>query len=86
MVDEETSLDPRAFALACGILWSLGVAAVGYAARYGWGERWESLIADAYLGYGESDRGIAIGAVWAFFDAGIGGYAFAWLYDRLARV
>lgn len=77
-------LDERAFALACGLLWSLGVAGIGFIARYGWAERWENLLADAYLGYGESATGIAIGAVWAFLDGASGGYAFAWLYNRLS--
>lgn len=77
-------LDATAFALACGVLWSLGVAGIATLARIGWAERWESLLADAYLGYGESPRGIVVGATWAFFDAAFGGYAFAWLYNRLA--
>jgi uncharacterized membrane protein YedE/YeeE len=80
-----TYLDPRAFGLACGLLWAGGVAFIAVIARFGWAERLESLISDAYIGYGESERGIAIGAVWAFFDAAIGGYTFAWLYDRLVR-
>lgn len=80
-----STLDARAFALACGLLWSVGVATIGFVARYGWAERWEKLLEDAYLGYGESASGIAVGAVWAFFDGATGGYAFAWLYNRLAR-
>jgi len=85
MGDDTTGLDARAFALACGLLWSLGVAGIGYAARFGWAERWRRLLADAYVGYDESDAGIAVGALWAFLDGAVGGYAFAWLYDRLAR-
>jgi len=85
MGEHTLRLDARAFALACGLLWSLSVAGIGYAARFGWGERWQRLLADVYVGYGESDEAIAIGALWAFLDGAVGGYAFAWLYDRLAR-
>ena len=80
-----TRLDERAFALACGLLWAMGVASIDFLARYGWGERWEALLADAYVGSGESKRGIVIGALWAFADGFSGGYTFAWLYNRLAQ-
>jgi len=79
-----TSLDSRAFGLACGLLWSVGVLFIGVAARFGWAERWENLLADAYVGYDESASGLLVGGVWAFFDGLIGGYAFARLYDALA--
>lgn len=81
----DTSLDSRAFGLACGLLWSVGVMFIGVAARFGWAERWRKLLSDAYLGYGESARGVLVGGVWAFFDGLVGGYAFARLYDALAR-
>lgn len=80
-----TTLDARAFGLACGLLWSVGVMVIGVAARFGWAERWESLLSDAYVGYDETACGVLVGGVWAFFDGLVGGYAFAWLYDALAR-
>jgi hypothetical protein len=40
-----------------------------------------------YRGYSLTVAGSLIGAVWAFFDALIGGAIFAWLYDFIgARV
>lgn len=78
-------LDARAFALACGLLWAVGVTTIGLLARVGWGERWERMLADVYVGYGESETGLVVGAAWAFADASVGGYALAQLYNRLAR-
>jgi len=80
-----TQLDARAFGLACGALWSGAVVALGLAARVGWGRRWQRLLADVYRGYDETPSGLVIGALWAFFDGGTGGYALARLYDRFSR-
>ncbi|MFB6164364.1 MAG: bacteriophage holin [Haloarculaceae archaeon] len=80
---ETKPLDSRAFGVALGLLWAGGVAALGVMARFGWGERWQQLLGDVYVGYDESLSGLAVGAVWAFFDAFAGGYLLARLYDRL---
>lgn len=78
-------LDVKAFALACGLLWGLGLffltwwmIAVGGAT----GET--TFIGRIYLGYRISPAGSVIGLAWGFFDALIGGAIFAWLYNRLA--
>lgn len=81
---EPTKLDSRAFGLACGLLWSGGVVFLGIVARFGWGQRWQQLLADLYRGYDETAMGLVVGALWAFFDGLSGGYAFSWLYNRLA--
>jgi hypothetical protein len=78
-------LDSEAFALACGLLWACGVVGLGLMARFGWGERWERLLADVYKGYGETPEGLLLGGLWAFLDGFAGGYAFAWLYNLLRR-
>jgi len=38
-----------------------------------------------YLGYSLSFFGIIIGMIWAFFDAAIGGFVIAWLYNKLSK-
>ncbi|WP_440991795.1 bacteriophage holin [Haloarchaeobius baliensis] len=81
-----TRLDSSAFGLACGLLWSAAVVLLGITARIGWGRRWERLLADVYRGYDESGSGLLVGALWAFLDGFLGGYAFAALYNRLRRV
>jgi hypothetical protein len=82
-MDTDSSLDARAFGLACGLLWAAGVAFLSLTARVGWGRRWERLLSDVYRGYDETASGLLVGALWAFFDAGVGGYVFAALYNRL---
>lgn len=81
----ETELDSRAFGLACALLWSGAVSLLGLTARFGWGRRWQRLLADLYRGYDETASGLLVGALWAFADGLSGGYAFAWLYNRLRR-
>ena len=85
MTTETTELDVRGFGLACGLLWSGAVVILGITARFGWGKRWQRLLADVYRGYDESTSGLIVGAVWAFIDGLSGGYAFSWLYNRLRR-
>jgi hypothetical protein len=83
MATETTELNARAFGLACASLWSGAVVVLGITARFGWGRRWQRLLADVYKGYDESVSGLIVGALWAFVDGFTGGYLFAWLYDRL---
>ncbi|WP_435344842.1 bacteriophage holin [Haloarchaeobius sp. HRN-SO-5] len=80
---ETSKLDTSAFGLACGLLWSGAVVVLGITARFGWGKRWQRLLADVYRGYDESASGLVVGAVWAFVDGLSGGYAFSSLYNRL---
>lgn len=83
MAIETARLDSRAFGLACGLCWAGGVFALGIMARFGWGRRWERLLADVYRGYNETSSGLVVGALWAFTDGLSGGYVLAWLYNRL---
>ncbi|WP_458190425.1 bacteriophage holin [Haladaptatus sp. NG-WS-4] len=85
MTSETSRLDPWAFGVACGMLWAGAVVVLGLTARIGWGKRWERLLADVYRGYNETISGLAIGAVWAFFDALTGGYLFARLYNHFRQ-
>ena len=36
-----------------------------------------------YIGYSFTPLGSVIGAVWGFFDWGIAGVIFAWLYNKI---
>ncbi|WP_435158333.1 bacteriophage holin [Haladaptatus sp. DFWS20] len=85
ITSETLRLDSWAFGWACGLLWAGSVVVLGLTARVGWGKRWERLLADVYRGYNETTAGLALGAVWGFFDAFIGGYTFALLYNRLRQ-
>lgn len=79
-------LNVRAFALAFGIWWGVGlflltwwVIAVGGSTP---GE--PTFIGRIYTGYEISPLGSVIGLVWGFFDGLIAGAIFAWLYNVLA--
>ncbi|RME35057.1 MAG: hypothetical protein D6786_03100 [Gammaproteobacteria bacterium] len=77
-------LDIRAFALACGILWGLGLFLLTWWIIAFDGATGEvTLIGRLYRGYTISPTGSVVGLVWGFFDGLIGGALFAWLYNRL---
>ena len=78
-------LNIKAFAVACGLLWGIGLFLLTW-----WVIAFEGstgdlmLIGHLYRGYNVSPVGSVIGLVWGFFDALIGGAVFAWLYNKLA--
>ena len=78
------TLNVKAFALAAGILWAVACFAVGLMASYGYGNAFEQVFASIYIGYSSTFSGAIIGGIWAFVDAFIGGYIFAWLYNRFS--
>lgn len=78
-------LNTRAFALTCAILWAAGILLLTWWIIVLEGATGETtLIGRVYIGYNISAVGSLIGAIWAFFDALIGGFIFAWLYNLLA--
>ena len=78
-------LNVKAFALACGIIWGVGLFLLTWWIIMFDGATGEpTLIGRLYRGYTISPLGSVIGLVWAFFDALIGGAIFAWLYNLLA--
>jgi hypothetical protein len=78
-------LHVKAFALACGILWGLGLFVVTW-----WIIAFEGATGDptfigrVYRGYAISPTGSFVGLIWALVDGVIGGAIFAWLYNVLA--
>ncbi len=78
------TLDVRAFALACGILWGLGLFALTWWIIAFDGATGEpTFLGRLYRGYTISAAGSFVGLVWAFLDGLVGGAIFAWLYNRL---
>jgi len=78
-------LNVKAFALACGILWGLGLFGLTWwiiAFDGATGER--TLIGQCYRGYTISPTGSLIGLVWGLADGLVGGAVLAWLYNRIA--
>jgi hypothetical protein len=79
-------LNVKAFALACGLLWGVGLFLLTWWIIMFDGATGEpTLIGRLYRGYTISPLGSVIGLAWAFFDGLIGGAIFAWLYNVLAE-
>jgi hypothetical protein len=83
-------LNVLAFALACGIIWGVGLFVVTWwIIAFDGATREPTIIGLVYRGYNISAAGSFIGLIWALVDGFIGGAIFAWLYnllaDRLAR-
>jgi len=77
-------LNVKAFALACGLLWGLGLFLLTWWIIAFDGATGEpTLIGRLYRGYNISPIGSVIGLIWAFFDGLGGGAIFAWLYNLL---
>jgi hypothetical protein len=84
MEGRQMKLNIKAFALACGIIWGLGLFCLTWWVIAFDGATGEpTLIGMLYRGYNISAMGSVIGLVWGFFDGLIGGLVFAWLYNRL---
>ena len=76
-------LSVKAFALAFGLTWGIGVFCLTWwiiALDGATGET--TIIGQVYRGFNISPIGSLIGLVWAFADGAIGGAIFAWLYNR----
>ncbi len=78
------SLNPAKFGLALGIILGLTMLIIGISATYaGYGEGIVALCSSIYIGYESNLIGSIVGGIWGFFDGLIGGFIFAWLYNKL---
>ncbi|NQU18563.1 bacteriophage holin [bacterium] len=79
-------LNVKAFGLAVGIVWGVGMFVLGIIAMaFGWGDRFIEILSSLYIGYKATFLGSIVGAIWGFIDAGIGGIIVAWLYNKFAK-
>jgi len=76
-------LNVKAFGLAGGIISALWIFCATWWVMLFLGDTGDPTVIGKYyyLGYSISPIGSAIGAVYAFFDGGIGLAIFAWLYN-----
>ncbi len=78
-------LNLKAAALASGLIWGLGLFFLTWWIIAFEGQTGEqTFIGMLYRGYNISAMGSLIGLVWGFADGLIGGFIFAWLYNRFA--
>lgn len=77
-------LNIKAFSMACGIIWGLGIFCLTWwIIKFNGVTKETTFIGRLYRGYKVSPIGSLIGLVWAFFDGLIGGAIFAWLYNKI---
>jgi hypothetical protein len=75
-------LNIKAFSLAFGLIWGLGLFCLTWWIIAFDGATGEAtIIGQVYRGFNISPTGSLIGLVWAFADGAIGGAIFAWLYN-----
>lgn len=78
-------LNVKAFALAFGLVWGLGLFILTWWIIAFEGATEEiTAIGRLYRGYNISPLGSVIGLIWALVDGTIGGAIFAWLYNLIA--
>lgn len=78
-------LNIKAFGLACGLIWGLGLFVLTWWVMVFDGATGEvTLIGLVYRGYSISPVGSFIGLVWGFVDGLVGGLIFSWLYNFLS--
>ena len=78
-------LNVKAFALACGLVWGVGLFLLTWwiiALDGATGEI--TFLGRIYRGYNISPVGSIVGLVWALIDGAIAGAIFAWLYNLIA--
>jgi len=80
------ALNTKAFSLACGLVWGLGLFLLTWWVIAFDGATGEvTLIGRLYRGYAISPLGSVIGLLWGLADGLIGGFLFAWLYNLIAE-
>ncbi|MDI6687111.1 MAG: bacteriophage holin [Desulfobacterales bacterium] len=78
-------LNVKAFALACGIIWGIGLFLLTWwIIAFDGATGDPTLIGRLYRGYTISPAGSFIGFVWAFADGLTGGAIFALLYNKIS--
>jgi hypothetical protein len=78
-------LNIKAFALACGLFWGIGLFVLTWwiiAFEGATGDM--TLIGRVYRGYSISPVGSIIGLIWGLVDGVVAGAIFAWLYNLIA--
>jgi hypothetical protein len=79
-------LDVKAFALACGVIWGLGLFIMTWwIIAFDGSSGDPTIIGLVYRGYSISPLGSIAGLIWGFVDGLIGGAIFAWLYNKITE-
>lgn len=77
-------LDIKSFALACALIWGLGLMLITWwIILFDGSSSDPTLIGQVYRGYSLSLAGSLVGLIWGLIDGLIGGAIFAGLYNLL---
>ena len=77
-------LNAKSFALTCALVWGFGLFLITWWIMVLDGATGEiTMIGRVYRGYAISPLGSFIGLAWGFTDGLIGGFVFAWLYNKI---
>lgn len=83
-------LSVRSFALSAGVLWGSGMMLLGLANLVvpAYGASFLQAMSSVYPGFQTSHTfgNVVIGTVYGFFDGGIAGFLFAYLYNRVGNL
>lgn len=80
-------LNPKKLGIAGGILWSICLFICTILAMYtGYAKEFLNIMISIYPGYSISWFGSIIGLVYGFFDAFIGLFLLAWIYNKLNKI
>ena len=75
-------LNVKSFALACGLLWGIGLFVLTWwIIAFDGATSDPTFIGKVYRGYSISAAGSVLGLAWGLVDGLIGGAVFAWLYN-----
>ena len=78
-------LSIKAFALACGLVWGIGLFVLTWWVILFDGASGDpTVIGRVYRGYSLSPLGSLVGLIWGLVDGAIGGAVFAWVYNLFA--
>lgn len=78
-------LNVKALALACGLLWGLGIFALTWWVMLFDGPTGEqTIVGQIYRGFTVSPGGSFLGLIWGFFDGLVGGALLGWLYNAIS--
>jgi hypothetical protein len=83
----DVKLNVKAFAVACGLLWGVGLFLfTWWVMAFDGATGQPTVIGLLYRGYRISPLGSLIGLLWAIPDGFVGGIIFAWLYNLVANL
>lgn len=80
------AINPRNFGMAGGVLWGVSLLVFTFiTGATSYGSEFADFLVRLYPGYSITWYGALVGLVYAFLDAFIGLYIFAWLYNLFEK-